>query len=79
MMGLRDGVGPAGALLIFLVRLYQGTLSPLLGHQCKFVPTCSAYFVEAVRKKGAARGAALGLWRILRCNPFSRGGYDPVA
>ena len=64
--------------LILLARLYQVTLSPLVGGQCRFVPTCSSYFVEAVKKRGAVRGTLMGLWRITRCNPFSRGGYDPV-
>ena len=64
--------------LILLARLYQHTLSPLLGGQCRFVPTCSNYFIEAVRKRGAVRGLLLGLWRICRCHPFGRGGYDPV-
>ena len=65
-------------LLVLLVRLYQGTLSPLLGGQCRFVPSCSNYFIEAVRRRGAIVGALLGLWRILRCHPLSKGGYDPV-
>ena len=65
-------------MLIVLARLYQGTLSPLLGRQCRFVPTCSEYFIRAVREKGAVRGTAMGLWRIIRCHPFGRGGYDPV-
>ena len=64
--------------LILLVRLYQLTLSPLLGRQCRFVPSCSCYFIEAVQKRGPLRGTLLGLWRILRCNPLGRGGYDPV-
>lgn len=64
--------------LIGMVRVYQATLSPLIGRQCRFQPTCSQYFIEAVRLRGALVGAALGLWRILRCHPFSRGGYDPV-
>ncbi|HAU37406.1 MAG TPA: membrane protein insertion efficiency factor YidD [Phycisphaerales bacterium] len=64
--------------LIVLARAYQETLSPILGRQCRFVPTCSRYFIEAVEKYGAVRGGALGVWRILRCHPFSRGGYDPV-
>jgi len=67
-----------GEILIFVVRIYQVTLSPFLGAQCRFVPTCSAYFVEAVRAHGALRGGFMGLWRILRCNPLSPGGYDPV-
>ncbi len=64
-------------LLIGVVRLYQWLLSPMLGRRCKFEPTCSAYFIEAVRKYGAVRGTLRGLWRICRCNPWNRGGYDP--
>lgn len=64
--------------VILLVRLYQTTLARFLGGQCRFTPTCSRYFIEAVEKRGALRGTLMGLWRILRCNPFSRGGYDPV-
>ena len=63
--------------MIALVRLYQLLLSPLLGRNCRFEPSCSQYFILAVRKHGALRGALLGAWRILRCNPFCRGGYDP--
>ena len=65
-------------LLIGLVRVYQRTLSPIMGGQCKYLPTCSNYFIDAVRARGAMVGAALGVWRILRCNPWSKGGYDPV-
>jgi putative membrane protein insertion efficiency factor len=65
-------------MLILLARLYQGTFSAFLGGQCRFIPTCSEYFIQAVRRHGAIRGGCLGLWRILRCHPFSRGGYDPV-
>jgi putative membrane protein insertion efficiency factor len=68
---------PAEALVL-LVRVYQVTLSPWLGGHCRFTPTCSTYFIQAVRKRGALVGAAKGLWRILRCNPLSKGGYDPV-
>jgi putative membrane protein insertion efficiency factor len=64
--------------LIAMVRLYQALLSPWLGRQCRFVPTCSHYFIEAVQKRGPLKGSLMGLWRILRCNPFSKGGYDPV-
>ena len=65
-------------LLIFLIRCYQRVISPLLPASCKYEPTCSAYAAEAFRKKGFFRGLALSVWRILRCNPFSKGGYDPV-
>jgi hypothetical protein len=66
------------AVLIGLVRVYQATLSPLIGRHCRFQPTCSNYFIEAVRLRGPLVGAMLGIWRILRCHPFSRGGFDPV-
>jgi putative membrane protein insertion efficiency factor len=65
-------------LIIALVRCYQYTLSPFLGPCCRFVPSCSEYFILAVEKRGALRGVLLGLWRLLRCNPFCRGGCDPV-
>ena len=63
--------------LIGVVRVYQWTLSPLLGPHCRFEPTCSAYFIQAVRKYGALRGTLRGLRRIGRCHPFHPGGYDP--
>lgn len=78
MSAAQGTAGPVGRLLIGLVRLYQGTLSRFIGRQCRFVPTCSEYLIRAVREKGAVRGTAMGLWRIIRCHPFSRGGYDPV-
>ena len=71
-------VGIAAKTLILLARAYQASLSPYLGRQCRFVPTCSNYFIEAVGRHGAWRGFGLGVWRILRCHPFARGGYDPV-
>ena len=67
-----------GWLLIGLVRLYQIVLSPLLGQNCRFTPTCSNYFIQAVQKHGVIRGGAKGVWRICRCHPFHPGGYDPV-
>lgn len=63
--------------MIFLVRCYQVTLSPIVGQQCRFQPTCSNYFIGAVRKYGPLSGAVRGAWRILRCNPFCRSGFDP--
>ena len=62
--------------IIAVVRLYQFTLSPLIGRQCRFHPTCSNYMIAAVEKYGAFRGSLKGLWRIARCNPFCRGGED---
>lgn len=64
-------------VLILLVKLYQITLGPFLGGRCRFVPSCSVYFIEAVRKYGAVRGAWKGILRICRCHPFCPGGYDP--
>lgn len=65
-------------LLVALLRAYQYAISPLLGRNCRFVPTCSEYAVEAVKKYGAARGGWLGLKRVCRCHPWHPGGYDPV-
>jgi uncharacterized protein len=60
------------------IRLYQRLVSPALPRRCKYEPTCSAYAVEAIRTFGVARGLVLAAWRLARCNPWSRGGYDPV-
>ncbi len=65
-------------LAIFLVRGYQRFVSPIVPQTCRFEPTCSAYAIEALQKKGFLRGLPLAAWRILRCHPWSRGGYDPV-
>lgn len=67
----------AAALLIGLVIVYKATLSPLLGRHCRFQPTCSSYFRQAVEKHGALRGSLRGIARICRCHPWHRGGYDP--
>lgn len=65
-------------LMIFCIRLYQKYLSPMKTVRCPYYPTCSCYAVEAIKKHGALKGGALATWRVLRCNPFSKGGYDPV-
>jgi uncharacterized protein len=65
------------AAAVFL-RIYKGVVSPFLPVSCRYVPTCSEYTAEAVAIHGFLRGSALGLWRILRCNPLARGGFDPV-
>ncbi len=74
---LRGILGLPAWLLIGVVRVYQWTLSPVLGGQCRFYPSCSNYFIEAVRKYGAVRGTIRGLGRICRCHPFHPGGIDP--
>ena len=58
---------------------YQRLVSPALPRRCKYEPTCSAYAVQAIRSFGILRGSVLAAWRLLRCNPFSHGGYDPVS
>lgn len=65
------------ALLIFSVRVYQVTLGPFLGGRCRFEPSCSRYFIQAVQLHGPLRGAWKGVLRICRCHPFHPGGYDP--
>ncbi|MEW4566045.1 membrane protein insertion efficiency factor YidD [Bremerella sp. JC770] len=64
-------------LMIFAVRCYQYMLSPWIGQSCRFQPTCSHYFIGAVRKYGPISGALRGAYRILRCNPFCKSGFDP--
>ena len=65
-------------VLIAPIRFYRRFLSPLKPPMCRFEPTCSAYAIEAIRVHGVLRGLFLGSWRILRCQPFSKGGFDPV-
>lgn len=73
---MRDAVKRA---LLALLRFYKRHISPgLAQNRCKYLPTCSQYAYEAVELHGAFFGSLLALWRLLRCNPFSRGGYDPV-
>ncbi|WP_249011287.1 membrane protein insertion efficiency factor YidD [Conexibacter sp. DBS9H8] len=65
-------------VVVGLLRGYQRIVSPLLGPRCRYYPSCSEYAVQAVARYGILRGLALALWRLLRCNPFSRGGVDLV-
>jgi len=66
-------------LLLAPIRIYQRLISPALPRRCKYEPTCSAYAAQALRSHGPLRGTVLAGWRLLRCNPFSHGGYDPVS
>lgn len=66
------------AVLMFFIRCYRVCLSPLLGSNCRFYPSCSQYAQEALEQYGALRGSYLALRRVLRCHPFHAGGYDPV-
>jgi putative membrane protein insertion efficiency factor len=63
---------------LWLIRLYQRSLSPLLPSSCRFEPSCSEYGYQAIAKYGIIRGGVMAIWRVLRCNPFCKGGYDPV-
>lgn len=65
-------------LLLALLGAYRRWLSPVLPRRCKYEPSCSAYAIEAISRFGALRGTLLACWRLLRCNPFSHGGFDPV-
>lgn len=65
--------------MLLPVHVYRRLISPLIGPRCRYHPTCSAYAIEAIRRYGPLRGAVLAAWRVLRCNPFSDGGLDPVS
>ncbi len=64
--------------LISLIRFYKRAISPYLPQACRFTPSCSEYAVQAIERYGALKGLRLSIWRVLRCNPFCKGGYDPV-
>jgi putative membrane protein insertion efficiency factor len=66
------------SLALWLLRLYKRWVSPSLPPSCRYVPTCSEYAMEAVERYGVLRGGLMAAWRLLRCHPFVRGGYDPV-
>jgi putative membrane protein insertion efficiency factor len=68
----------ARAVAILPIKLYQWLISPMLGQRCKYYPSCSEYAIQAIRRFGILRGLVLAVWRLLRCNPWSRGGLDPV-
>lgn len=65
-------------ILIALIKCYKMYISPIKGTKCPYYPTCSDYALEAVNRHGVLKGSALAFYRIIRCNPFSKGGYDPV-
>jgi uncharacterized protein len=66
------------SIFIGIIKLYQKLISPLFPPSCRFYPTCSEYAVQSISKHGAAKGLIKAIWRILRCNPFNKGGFDPV-
>lgn len=76
--GRLNGRGVATAMLIAPIRLYQMTLSPMIGNVCRYTPSCSRYAVEALQKHGPVKGLILAATRIMRCNPWHEGGWDPV-
>ena len=65
-------------LLIYMIKFYRNYISPMKRTKCPYIPTCSEYGLEAISKYGAFKGGFLTCWRVIRCNPFSKGGYDPV-
>ncbi|HDQ00673.1 MAG TPA: membrane protein insertion efficiency factor YidD [bacterium] len=66
------------SVLLILIKFYQKAISPFFLPSCRFYPSCSEYSLQAINKHGAIRGGLLSIWRVLRCNPFNKGGYDPV-
>ena len=70
--------GPLARVALGGIRFYQRGISPMLPPSCRYVPTCSTYGYEAIAKYGIFKGGRLAIWRVLRCNPFGRSGYDPV-
>jgi uncharacterized protein len=72
-------MNPARRIVLAPIAAYQRVISPALPRRCKYEPTCSAYAVQAVREYGILRGLVLASWRLLRCNPLSHGGFDPVS
>ena len=68
----------ARTIVVGMLRLYKSFISPLLPSSCRFYPSCSEYAMQAVELRGVLRGGALALWRLARCQPFTKGGYDPV-
>jgi len=69
---------PLRKILVAPIRVYQWLISPLLGDTCKYYPSCSEYAAQAIERFGILRGLVLAAWRLLRCNPWSHGGFDPV-
>lgn len=65
-------------ILLFLIKIYQKAISPMIGRRCRFYPTCSEYSRQAIIKYGATKGTYLSIKRILKCHPFHKGGYDPL-
>ncbi len=65
-------------VLILLIRFYQKAISPLLGKNCRYLPTCSEYAIQALQRHGCCKGSLLAAWRLLRCGPWGGQGYDPV-
>jgi len=76
--GTKSGPEFMKRFFVAIIRGYQKFISPMLRPSCRFQPTCSQYAIEAIEKHGVFKGGAMAVWRILRCNPFCKGGYDPV-
>jgi len=65
-------------LFVLIIKFYQKAISPMFPPSCRFYPTCSEYAVQSITKYGVIKGSVKSAWRVLRCNPFNKGGYDPV-
>lgn len=78
MANSAEGVSRPRSAVVVVLRAYQRWISPAFGPRCRYYPSCSEYAVQAVQRFGILRGLVLAAWRLLRCNPFSHGGFDPV-
>ncbi len=65
-------------IFIFFIKVYKKAISPLLPNSCRYYPSCSSYAIDALKKHGLFKGSAKAVWRIIRCNPWAKGGYDPA-
>lgn len=77
VLNIRIFSNTAKRIIILILKAYKALISPYLGNNCRFQPTCSIYTIQALEKYGVIKGLCKGIYRILRCNPFSDGGYDP--
>jgi hypothetical protein len=78
MLSTAEGAARPRSALVAVLRAYQRWVSPAFGPRCRYYPSCSEYAIQAVQRFGIVRGLVLAVWRLLRCNPFSHGGFDPV-
>lgn len=67
-----------GSIFVFIIKVYKNIVSPFLGVNCRFIPSCSEYAIQSLKKYGVLKGTFFACWRIIRCNPLNKGGFDPA-